>query len=389
MNILLLTQNFSTTKGGAEYLFILMAKLLADSGNNVWVITSSMRREVYKPHKNIKVVFVPPLLDFVAGQVPTFKENMIYGLCALTKGLSLVKKEKIDIIHSNFLAPALVGAALSVLTSIPHIITMHDVFSSHEDYGKLWRRQLNVSKLNSVLIPIFEKLIIKLKYIAIHTVSEVSKDDLIELGAKKPIYVIDNAIEFQEADDFEINQFQFIYIGRLVFYKNLEVVIKSLKILKNSYPKIMLIIVGNGPYKKILEELVTELDLNNNVQFKGYLSEQEKQRLLCMSHALVFPSLIEGFGLVLLEAFACRKPVLVSNVRPLSDIVENKITGFVISPYDECQWAKAIEQVIKEPENAQKMGNAGRAILEKKYTVQIMQNKILQMYNEIIKSSEK
>src|SRR5437899_6874528 len=112
------------------------------------------------------------------------------------------------------------------------------------------------------------------------------------------------------------------------------------------------------------------------------MSEQEKQRLLCMSQALVFPSLIEGFGLVILEAFACKKPVLVSNVRPLSDIVEDKITGFVTSPDDSGQWAKAMEQIIKDPEKAQKMGNAAREVLETKYNVQVMQNKILRMYHE-------
>jgi len=107
-----------------------------------------------------------------------------------------------------------------------------------------------------------------------------------------------------------------------------------------------------------------------------------------MSQAFIFPSLVEGFGLVILEAFACKKPVLVSNVRPSSDIVEDKITGFVVSPDDENKWAEAIEQIIKEPEKAHKMGNAGRNILEKKYNVQIMQNKILQMYREVIKSAD-
>lgn len=388
MNILLITQNFSTTKGGAESLFLLMAKLLADSGNKVWVITSKMDQEVYESHKNIKIVFVPPLLDFAGGQVSTVKENVIYSLCALTKGISIIKKEKIDIIHSNSFSPALVGSTLSVLTSVPHITTIHDVFSIEENYGRSWRKQENVSKLNSFILPIYEKLIIKLKSTAIHTVSEASKDDLIKLGSKKPVYVVDCAINSYEPKNLPVTPFQIMYIGRLVFYKNLEVVIKSLKILKKSYPEISLIIAGGGPQKKILEELTAKLDLRDNVQFKGYISEEEKQRLLCTSQALVFPSLIEGFGLVILEAFTCKKPVLVSNVRPLSDIVEDKVTGFVVSPHDENEWAKAIEKIVQYPEMAQKMGNAGHQVLENKYSVQTMQHKILRMYNEIIKQKE-
>ena len=388
MNVLLLSQFLSTTKGGGEYVFMLIAKLLAESGNNVWIITSKMHGETYTPHKNVKIVFVPPLLDFKGGHPPNFKDNIIYSLCAVKKAVSIIKKERIDIIHSNNLAPALAGAVLSILTSKPHVATVFDVFSLFKDYVKLWRKQENVSKLNAFLLPIFERLIIRLKCSAIYTISEASKDDLIKIGANKPIYVIDCAIDIQEVENMVTAPCQFMYIGRLIFYKNLEVVIKALRIVKKSYPKVVLIIAGDGPQKNILEKLVSELSLNDSVQFKGYISEQEKKRLLCMSQAFIFPSLVEGFGLVILKAFACKKPVLVSNVRPSSDIVEDKITGFVVSPDDENKWAEAIEQIIKEPEKAHKMGNAGRNILEKKYNVQIMQNKILQMYREVIKPAD-
>ena len=384
MNVLLLTQFFSNTKGGGEYVFSLMAQLLSNRGNNVWVITNRIKDEEYTSHKNIKIIFVPPLLEHKGGQPPSFIDNIIYSFCALRAALSLIRKEKIDIIHSNNFAPALTGSMLSILTSKPHITVIHDVFSLYENYWKLWGRQTNVSRLNVLLGPFFEKAIMKLKCTAIHTVSEASKDDLIKFGAKKPIYVIHNAIDMYESPELEMVSFQFIYIGRLLFYKNLEVVIKSIKILKKSYPKITLIIVGGGPHKKILEKLVTDLELQDNVRFLGHVSDSEKKRLLSVSQALVFPSLCEGFGIVILEAFACKKPALVANVRPLSDIVEDKKTGFVISAHDENEWAKALEQIIKEPGKAIEMGCAGRNVLEKKYDPQTMENNLLKMYNDFI-----
>jgi len=386
MNVLLLTQFFSITKGGRGYLFSLIAQLLADQGNNVWVITNRVKGEEYTSQKNVKIIFVPPLLEYKGALPPSFKDNITYSLCALKTALSLIKKEKIDIIHSNNFAGALAGSMISMLTSKPHITTIHDVYSLYKDFWKQWGRQANVSKLNVLLAPFFEKMIIRLKCAAIHTVSEASKDDLIQFGAKKPIYVIHNAIDIHEAQELKMIPFQFIHIGRLVFYKNLEVVIKSMEILKKSYPKITLIVVGGGPYKKFLEKLVADLELENNVKFLGNVSDSEKKQLLSTSQALVFPSLCEGFGIVILEAFACKKPVLVSDVRPLSDIVDDKITGLVISPHDEIEWAKALEDIIKEPENARKMGCAGREVLEKKYRVQMMQDNILKMYNDFIKN---
>jgi len=99
----------------------------------------------------------------------------------------------------------------------------------------------------------------------------------------------------------------------------------------------------------------------------------------------VFPSLLEGFGLVILEAFEFKKPILVANISPLSDIVDHGKTGFVISPQDEKEWAKSMEMIIKEPEKAVKMGESGRKVLEEKYDPKLMCQKVMNMYEDIIR----
>jgi len=382
MNVLLLTQFLSTNRGGGEYVFSLMARLLADSGNKVWVITNRIKGETYPSHKNIKIIFVPPELEHKGIHPSSFKDNLTYSFCAFIKALSIIKNQKIDVIHSNNFAPALAGSLLSFLTSKTHIIVIYDVFSLYEDFWKLWGKQENVSRLNVLLAPILEKMLIKLKCTAIHTVSETSKQDLIKFGTKKPIYVIHNSIDIYESKELKPVPFQFIYIGRLIFYKNLEVVINSIKIVKQSYPKIKLIIVGDGPHKKILEKFVTDLNLQENVKFMGRVTHEEKNRLLSISQALVFPSLCEGFGIVVLEAFASKKPVLVPSVPPLSEIVEQENTGYIIPPHDEKEWAKALEIIIEEPRKSLKMGDAGRKVLEEKYNPQNMYQKVMNMYND-------
>lgn len=384
MNVLLLSQFFSTTKGGGEYVFSLIAKLLADKGNNVWVITNKIEGEIYPIHENIRIIFVPPVLEYKGGHPPGFKENITYVRHAFKKALLLIKNERVDIIQSNNFAPALVGSLLSLFTSKPHITVIHDVFSLHENFWKNWSKQENVSGINALLIPFFEKIIIRLKAAAIHTVSEASRDDLIRFGAKKPIYVIHNSIESYDHAEVEETPMQFIYIGRLVFYKNLEVVFRSIKIVKQKYPKVKLIVVGNGPHRKNLEKLVTDLNLQDNIEFKGHVSEPEKRLLLASSQALIFPSFCEGFGLVILEAFACRKPALVANVRPSSDIVDAS-TGIVTAVDSVGDWAAAIEKIITNPTHAHEIGINGRKILEEKYNSDIMFNKLLKMYNDIIK----
>lgn len=382
MNILLLTQFFTPTIGGGEVVFCNLAKALADDGNHVWVITNRIKGETYLSHKNIKIIFVPPLLEHKSGFSNKLIDNIIYCFCAVVKAFSIIKKEKINVIHSNNYAPALSGTILSFLTSKPHITVIHDIVSTYKDYWKIERKQKKVSKLNALIGPIFEKLIIKKKCSAIHTVSNTTKDDLIEFGTKNPIYVIPNVIYFDEPKKSEINPLQFIFIGRLLHYKNLNVVIKAVSILKKTYPNLTLIIVGSGPYKENLERLVTDLNLHDNIKFKGQVSQEEKNEWLSTSQSVVFPSVLEGFGLVILEAFAFKKPILVADVRPLSEIVDHENTGYVIPAEDEKEWAKAMERIIKEPGKAVKMGEAGRKVLDEKYDPEKMCQKVMNMYND-------
>jgi len=385
----LLTQFLSTTKGGGEYVFSLIAKNLAKNGHKVWVITNRIINETYENQNNIQINFVKPDLEYRGGIPLGFLDNLRYSFNAFFTGLSLIKKEKIDIIHSNNFSPSLVGSFLSLFTSKPHIMTIHDVFSLYDkDFWKKWSKQAGVSKTSSILIPFFEKLMIHFRHNVVHTVSDATKDDLTKLGERKPIYVIENSVESFSLDSNIENPYQIIYVGRLVFYKNLEVVLKAIPIIKQKIPKIKLVIVGGGPYKKNLESLIKKLDINENVDLKGYLKTQEKHRLISQSLALVLPSVCEGFGLVILEAFSQSKPVIVSNVRPMSDIVQNNETGYVMDPHDEKAWADCIIKILQNPELAKKMGEKGRKVLDTKYTQEIMYEKLIKMYNHVTVSTD-
>ena len=385
MNILLLTQFFSITRGGGEHVFSLIAKKLAENNHKVWVITNRIKGEQYNYEKNIQLVFVPPTLEHKGGLPPGFSDNVRYSINAIIKGLKIIKKEKIDIIHSNNFAPALSGSILSFLTSRSHITTIHDVFSlGGKDYWKKWAEQSDVSKINSHLAPIFEKLMMDLKYNCIHTGSETTKSDLIKFGVKKPVVVIPYTIDYSDVKERRFNQFQFISVGRLVFYKNLELIIKAIDIVRREEPKISLLIVGDGPHRKSLEKLTRKLELSN-VKFMGFVNKEKKDRLIRESNALLFPSLLEGFGLVILEAFEQKVPVIVSNLKPMADIVTHNKTGYVLGPKNETEWAEYLLKLVNKKGESQRMGENGNNILKTDYNPDLMIQKIVEMYQNVCK----
>ena len=150
------------------------------------------------------------------------------------------------------------------------------------------------------------------------------------------------------------------------------------------FPDVKLVIAGDGPHKGSLQELTNKLDINNNITFAGYVTPNEKKKLLAESNALLFPSIIEGFGLVMLESFQQNRPVIVSDIPPMSDIVENNKTGLVIDPHDENKWAESIIQLIKNSNISDEMGKNGNQELKTKYNQELFYERILKMYNDTL-----
>jgi glycosyltransferase involved in cell wall biosynthesis len=381
----LLSQFFSTTKGGGEYVFKSMAKNLTQNGHKVWVITNNVRGEIYPKSDSLKIITVNPTLEYKGGLPPTFLDNIRYVINAFQVGKKIIKSQDIDIIHSNNFSPSLAGSLISYFTKKPHIITIFDIFSQNgKDFWQKWIKQTNVSKINAMLVPWFEKILMKTRYDAIYTISDASKEDILKMHAKKPIYNIPPSIEDTIKLNEKIIPSQFICISRLVFYKNLEIIIKAMSVVIKSIPQCKLIIIGDGPHKESLQKLVKKLELEKNIIFKGYTTSEEKMKMICGSNAMLFPSTIEGFGLVILEAFSQCKPVLVSNIRPMSDIINHEKTGFVLDSNDEKIWAEHITKLIKEPQLSEKMGNEGNKVLIKKYNQKLFYERILKMYKDII-----
>jgi len=388
MIILLLSQFFSTTKGGGEYVFKTIAKVMVQNGHKVWIITNNVKGEKYEESENLKIITVNPTLEYKGGLPPTFLDNIRYTINAYRKGRNIIKNEKIDIIHSNNFSPALAGSLISYFTKTPHITTIHDIFSIYDkDFWKKWAGQSNVSHTNARLVPFFEKLMMQFKFDCIHTVSDASKNDILKIGTKKPVRIIPNCIQDEKLVTIKPKTDQFVYLGRLVFYKNVEIILQAFKTVSNELPDAKLVIAGDGPHKESLQELAKKLAINDNITFVGYVTPQQKAKLLAESNALLFPSTIEGFGLVILESFQQKRPVLVSDIPPMSDIVENNKTGLVIDPHDEKRWADAIIGLIKNPLESERMGENGNKILKAKYSQKLFYEKLVKMYKDVLTKS--
>ncbi|MCK5676916.1 MAG: glycosyltransferase [Flavobacteriaceae bacterium] len=151
----------------------------------------------------------------------------------------------------------------------------------------------------------------------------------------------------------------------------IEYLIKAFKILVDQYQDapLKLLIVGGGSLEKELKQLTKDLDIEDKTVFTGKIPFLEVPKYHNMLSVSVSVSILdsESFGVAILEASSCAKPVVVSNVGGLPEVVEDGVSGFVVPPRDEKETAKAIEKLILDKELRTQIGNRGRERVRKLY----------------------
>ena len=388
LNILYFCQLYPPAAyGGGEYVFFRWAKEMAKRGHRVCTITQRVEGADRDEEEveGIRIFRVGPKIKYGGQTPPSMYDNLGYMLAALAKGFQIIRDYNITIIHSNTYAPAFSAALLSRLMRKPWIVTVHDVFFLQSDnFWRRWASQNGLSRTIGIVGPLAEKLLLRLAPDVFHTVSEQTREDL-NWNKITNVRVIPNGIDIREyCDSIETapNK-QFVYLGRLVNYKNLEIIIEAMKDVAKQIEDSRFVIAGDGPQRARLEKLTKDYGLEANVVFTGFVTHDQKVRLLRESAFLVFPSTAEGFGVVVTEAFACGIPALVSNVASLVELVTDRVDGLCIPPFSSSIWAHAILELLNDESRTAVMGKNALRKAEKfslKKTVDSME----ELYHELI-----
>ena len=187
-------------------------------------------------------------------------------------------------------------------------------------------------------------------------VSESTKQELIRHGFPDAnIELVQNAVDhelYQSWDRTAGSEIIVGYLGRLKKYKSIDHLLSAFEIVKQEIPEARLLIVGDGDARPALEQTARDLGLSQSVTFAGFVSAQEKVRLLNMMRVVVNTSAKEGWGLTVIEANASGVPVIASDVPGLRDSVVDEKTGFLYEYGNIEQLAQKILLVLRD-ENLQ------------------------------------
>ncbi|MCE7935801.1 MAG: glycosyltransferase family 1 protein [Chlorobi bacterium CHB2] len=145
------------------------------------------------------------------------------------------------------------------------------------------------------------------------------------------------------------------YFGRLKKYKCVDHVVRAFAKVRQQIPNAELVIIGRGDFQPELEALAQQLGVADATRFTGFVTEQEKLRLLQELWVVVNPSQKEGWGIVNVEANACGTPAVAANTPGLRDSVRDGITGLLYPWADIDAMAERIAEVLNNPELRQEL----------------------------------
>ncbi len=170
-------------------------------------------------------------------------------------------------------------------------------------------------------------------------------------------------------------------------YKGLDYLLESLVDVKDKISDVKLVVGGKGELLDYYKQKTIELDLEDNVEFKGFLTDDEVIEYYATSELFILPSissLQEGFGIVVLEALSCKTPVISTDIVGVADDVIKTNSGIIIPPKDTHKLTESIIEILSDEQLRVTMGENGRKLVQDKYEWSKIARSIHDLYEELL-----
>lgn len=303
----------------------------------------------------------------------------------LMKFIGYCRRHKIDLIHSHLFGANLYSSLAGAILRIPVIATFHNELFFQ---GRLER----FLKLKAMLI---RKFAARMVFVANYMQDEYIRH--LNFPANK-ISTVYNGVE----TGFKIKQDEIsslkkeldigddnLVAGHVANFrapKGHRYLVESAAIVVKRIPNAIFLLIGDegdGTIKKEIENSIIEFGLQGNFRLLGFRKDVEK--LLQLIDVFVLSSTSEGLPLSVIEAMACSRPVVATNVGGLPEIIVPNSTGFLAEPRNSEALAEKLILLLENTALRAEMGNAGRKLVEDKYSMRTMIKNYQDLYEEMLK----
>lgn len=307
--------------------------------------------------------------------------KLIFPIFGFFKGLALTGKNKYQAVHA-YQASSAAGAAwlLKIFKpKLPFILTLQE--------GKQLDKQ-------SFFVKFFRGLIIK-KADKITAISNYLKKFAQNISSKADIRIIPNGVDIETFKTARPDENIYgrlgikkedriiISVSRLVEKNGLIDLVQAMPMIKERFPHLKLILIGQGPMKTILGEKAAEIGASNSVIFLDEIGHKELPGYLKIADVFVRPSLSEGLGNSFLEAMAAGVPVVGTPVGGITDFLIDGENGLFCRPRDPQSVAETVIRILSKQELKEKIRTNAQTTVEGKYNWIKIAGQFAELYDEL------
>ncbi len=325
---------------------------------------------------NVHLVYFKAMDDLI----PRVHDSVIIKQIPLSlSSLSMLKKyyDLIvpDIIHTHLGHADVLGLYAARKNNAKLFCTLHNVYikKNHLDllFFKMYKYIFSsvVPKVNIISIS---------KSVENHVLNTLNVD-------KERSFLLYNAIPSNPLVKMEITSNekpQLLFVGRLEKQKSVKTLLKAVSHIREQHPKLdfEVVIVGDGSLKGQLTKLTCDLNIEDVVTFTG--NQQNVNSYFEKSSIFILPSIFEGFGIVILEAFRAGLAVVASNVEGPSELIKNNENGLLFDPKNHIELANNIVLLIENTTLREKLAKGGYNSFTKDFQINVYVEKLDRLYSD-------
>ena len=375
--------------GGVGTYIYEVSRLLAKMGHTVFVITYAQDSPIEYNDGGVTVCRVKAKkiksVDSLRGRIGGLLERLEYSLAVSNKIDEIVKKYGLDLIETSEARAE--GFWYYLFHKNPPL-----VIKLHTPETVAFALDHTPETLDYRLIKLLEERWLQK---AAHKIG--LSQEVVELTARHfkarlgKVPLVPNPIDinfFKPSSDAVLNDFQnILYVGRLEFRKGVHTLIRAFSYIQEDFPKAKLTIIGSDcGMSGYLFEKIAKLKYPKQVTWLGQIPREGLLEHYQHSSVCVVPSIWENYPYVCLEAMACAKPVIASDVGGLRSMIRHGENGLLFSPGSSRQLAQSLTYLLNNPQLIPRLGQAARKTIEERYAPQRIAKATLEVYESLLKN---
>ena len=337
------------SRGGVSSGVITTVKQLTKYRINNQIVSTGITRNQMEQNSKILSELKSIGVEYI-GTVARFKNDYGLGtLRGLKKRLDNLSKPDLIVLHQIYTFSTLLGYMYAKKNRIPYVVKPHGSLTKYHESDSKLIKTLAKWFLISKILREADAIIVTCKSERADLIASLKpKAHQLEYGAVVS-WPQDEAVRRQPRGN---QNKRIVFSGRFDKKKNLPLVIKAMPQILDKYPDLILDIAGSGTANevRILQNLISTLELESNVQFHGWIDSSKMQEIFAAARLLVLPSENENFAIVVAEALSAGVPCVVSKFVGTADIVAKHNAGEVIDELTPASVAEGIMKVLRGDE---------------------------------------